>query len=929
MQTFLSKVAGHFLNQNIELDNHIFVLPNNRSKFFLKNEFIKSSQEVSFLPRVWSLEEFINSFSKVKKLDNISLLFEFYDIYKQNNLNKNIEPIDDFSKWAQTLLHDFNDIDINLSDTNDIFDYLIDTKRLEKLFLTDKDQTEITKNYFQFIENIKYYHQTLYNVLKTKGTGYQGLVYREAINDLTEILKTLEDKKIAFVGFNALNRAEEKIITEILSNTDADIFWDADNSYLKLGNSAGTFMRKYKDSWKYFDKKEFNWPSANLYKPKNVEIIGASKIISQVKYASEILLNLQDKENDYQNTALILADENLLPVVLNSLPETVKNVNITMGYPLKSAALTSLFDLLFKLYLNRKNFKDESTFYFKDLVRFINIPFLNNLFDLKIFKKEIEKFIEKNVIEINLVEIETILNKITIPKTDLTFIFRLKENEVDENLNKIIQFIDILRVHGDLSYLDKENLFRFKTIFEQLHYLNNKNGFIVNFETLYHLYKQLLQTENLSFRGEPLRGLQIMGMLESRVLDFENIIILSVNEGILPVGKTQNSFIPFDIKIKYNLPTYKEKDAIYAYHFYRLIQRAKNTFILYNSEAGNFGTGEQSRFVTQIEIAKETGALPNLRLTKKIINQKAGSDFKELYKIDKTPSVIEKLKNFNDKNGFSPSALTSYIRNPIDFYKRRILGIKDRIEIEESAAFNTFGTIVHDSLENLYKPVKGAILTETDIRRIKKLADKEVKIQFGKHFSPDSITKGKNRLNFEVAKKYVFNQLEYDLKEILKGKKIRIIDLEKSVHQEIKIDSLDFPIKLIGKIDRIDECDGTLRIIDYKTGKTEEKNLKVKDWDELSTNYEFSKAFQVLMYALMYLKETSDVENMKVETGIISFKNLSKGFIRFNDEINHKKEFFLHKSDLDNFNEQLENLLIEIFAMEIPFEEKMIKQFKF
>ncbi len=928
MQTFLSNISRHFLSKDIDLDNHLFILPNIRSKIFLKNEFIKDFQKTSFLPEIYSFEEFINSFSKFQKIDNISLIFEFYNLYKQNNLHKNIESIDEFSKWATTLLQDFNDIDINLADTNKIFDYLVDTKRLEKLFLSEENQTEITKKYFNFIESIKYYHQALYKVLKENKIAYQGLIYREIINDLEEIIKEIKNKKIIFVGFNALNKAEEKIITEFLNNTDADIYWDADSSYLKQGNSAGTFMRTYKNSWNYFKTNEFLWSLDHLKKEKNIEIIGASKIISQVKYMSEILLNLEDKKNDYQNTALVLADENLLPVVLNSLPKNVKNVNITMGYPLKNTAITSLFDQFFKLYLNKRNLHNKNTFYFKDFVRFINIPFLRNIFDLKTFNTEIQKYLKKNVVEIELEVINDIINRIT-NGIDLKFVFNFNENDINKSLKQIIKLIDILRAQGDLSYLDNENLFRFHTLFEQLIYLNNKDNSILDLETLYHLYKQLLKTENLSFRGEPLKGLQIMGMLESRVLDFENIIILSVNEGILPVGKTQNSFIPFEIKIKHNLPTYKERDAIYAYHFYRLIQRAKNVFLLYNSEAGNFGTGEQSRFITQLEISKETDALPNLKLTKKIINQKAGSDFKKLYKIEKTDSIFEKLELFNKKNGFSSSALTSYIRNPIDFYKKRILGIKDMAEIEESAAYNTFGTIVHDCLENLYKPLKGSVITEIDIERMKKMVDKEVKLQFGKHFSSDSITKGKNRINYEIAKKYINNQLKLDLKLIKAGKKIQILDLEKSVHLEINIDALTFPVKLIGKIDRIDKCDGTLRIIDYKTGKTEEKNLKVNDWAALSTNYDLSKAFQVLMYALMYLKESYDFENNKVETGVISFKNLTKGFLRFNDEINHKKEYFLHQSDLDNFKIQLENLINEIFDIKIPFEEKEIKQFKF
>ena len=416
--------------------------------------------------------------------------------------------------------------------------------------------------------------------------------------------------------------------------------------------------------------------------------------------------------------------------------------------------------------------------------------------------------------------------------------------------------------------------------------------------------------ETLDFIGQPLTGFQIMGMLESRNLDFETVIITSVNEGILPSGKSNNSFIPFDVKRDYGLPTYKEKDAIYVYHFYRLIQRAKNIYITYNTEPDVLEGGEKSRLITQLLTDKNLEE----HITHTIATPKISIDPKPLIQIEKDGQFMEDLRTFA-QNGFSPTSLTNYIRNPIDFYTRNILKINDLEEVEENIAANTFGTIIHDSLEQLYTPLINQVLTEEHIKSIKNQVSEIVQHQFTQNLSGVDISKGKFLLVYNVILKYLHNFLDDELQQ-LKRHEIKILALEERYEELITVPGLDFPIKLKGTLDRVDEFDSTIRIIDYKTGKVEAKNVKVTDWEALITDYDKSKAFQLLCYAYLYSKKHGKSD---VLAGIISFKHLSKGLFSFSED----KDTRIHADTLATFENYLFRLISEICNPEVSLTEKI------
>jgi ATP-dependent helicase/DNAse subunit B len=406
-----------------------------------------------------------------------------------------------------------------------------------------------------------------------------------------------------------------------------------------------------------------------------------------------------------------------------------------------------------------------------------------------------------------------------------------------------------------------------------------------------------------------------MGVLESRVLDFGTVIVTSMNEGNFPSGKSQNSFIPYDVKRELGLPTYKEKDAIYTYHFYHLLQRAKNIYLLYNTESEGLDAGERSRFITQLEVEKQ----PLHHLTQQIYNAELPQMAYQPMVIPKSESVMKRLWEISEK-GFSPSALTLYIRNPIDFYFRKILRISEVDEVEESIALNTLGTIIHETLKALYEPFIGKFLSESDLRDCFKKLDAEVLKQFRVVYKEGEIKKGRNLLAFEVAKRNVQNFLKTELELLEQGDAVKIIALEQNYQRTLDHPELPFPVLIAGNVDRIELRNDKIRIVDYKTGKVEARDVLLKQWDKLTADIKSDKIIQVLAYAFMYAPQHNGEE---LEVGIISFKNLKSGFLPFIFR-QDKTEVSIVTEDISgNYIEQLVILLKEILDVEVPFVERV------
>ena len=390
---------------------------------------------------------------------------------------------------------------------------------------------------------------------------------------------------------------------------------------------------------------------------------------------------------------------------------------------------------------------------------------------------------------------------------------------------------------------------------------------------------------------------------------------MCIRDRKFPAGKSQNSFIPYDVKKELGLPTFKEKDAIYTYHFYHLLQRAKNIYLIYNTENDGLDAGERSRFITQLEVEKRA----KHNLTFDIYNPVLPTTAYKSMVVPKSEAVMERLREIAVA-GFSPSALTSYIRNPIDFYFQKILRIREVEEVEENIALNTLGTIIHETLKALYDPFVGKFISESDISNCFKLLDDEVLKQFKLVYKEGEIKKGRNLLAFEVAKRNVSNFLRMELESIKNGDAIQIIALEQTYGRELVHPNLPFPVLIKGNVDRIELRNGKIRIIDYKTGKVEKTSVLLKSWNGLTQELKNDKIIQVLAYAFMFEEEA---KGFPIEVGIISFKNLKSGFLPFGFKEEKELNITVTKEILNSYLEEIVVLLNEIFDDAIPFEEKI------
>ncbi|TWI01418.1 PD-(D/E)XK nuclease superfamily protein [Flavobacterium tiangeerense] len=921
--TFLDKIATVLIEKYAtSFSDTIIVLPNKRAKIFLIEALKRQVTSNVFSPDIISIEDFIQDIAGIRTIDPIELLFEFYEVYLSVTDKTNQQSFELFANWAKTLLQDFNEIDRYLLDPAHVLSYLKDIEDIKKWGIEVENKTTLLEKYIDFWKLLPHYYQSLYAHLLTKGIGYQGLIYREAVLNLIHFSESVQNKKYLFAGFNALNAAEEKIIQHLIASEQAEIFWDVDQTFLNDPyHDAGLFVRRFKENWKHYKVNPFEWIVDDFSKTKNIHFIGTPKTIGQAKIAGSIIENVilesitSQAAGKLDKVAVVLGDENLLVPLLYSLPSSVGALNITMGYSSKNNPAQILISKLFKMHTNALSRNAKSyVLYYKDVLDILTHPLVEPYANTSALVKIINQNNYTFITHHKLMELQV------EPSELFLLLFQKWENgsiPVLETISKLLQTIkENLSNDNEEEKITKAFVFAiFKVINKLINYYS-KHEHIDKIETLYSIYKQVIDLAEVSFEGEPLHGLQIMGVLESRVLDFDTVIVTSMNEGKFPAGKSQNSFIPYDVKRELGLPTFKEKDAIYTYHFYHLLQRAKTIYLLYNTESEGLDAGEKSRFITQLEVEKQK----NHTITHEIYNAVLPDTAYQPIVIPKSESVMLRLKEIAEK-GFSPSALTSYIRNPIQFYFQKILRISEVEEVEENIALNTLGTIIHETLRVLYEPFINKFISETDILNCFKQIDDEVLKQFKLVYKEGEIKKGKNLLAFEVAKRNVSNFLKVELENIKNGDAIKIIALEQTFERILHHPNLPFPVLIKGNVDRIEERNGNIRIIDYKTGKVEKANVTLKSWNGLIEDIKSDKIIQVLAYAFMY---ETEAKGKTIEAGIISFKNLKAGFLPFNFKVDKTVNSSITDDILRNYLEQLVLLLSEILDENTPFKEKII-----
>ncbi len=881
MQTFLSQLAETIIKEEKEqLGDFTIVLPSRRSIVFLREEFKNQLTQTSWLPKFFSLEDFVVDLGQFQQLDRIDLIFELYQVHIEIEGSK-AEPFHEFLNWGNLLLQDFNEIDRYLVDGEDLYGFLTEAKAIESWNLSGEPLTEFQSKYLHFWRNLREYYTLFKAKLIAKNQFYQGLGFRRVAEQLEDgSLVPKRIKRICFAGFNALTKAEEKIIEFFEKENNASIYWDGDEYYMSdKYQEAGKFLREQKKK----RGSNFSWISNELLtSSKKIDIYGVSGNIGQAKLIGTLL---NQNELETNKTAVVLSDEELLIPVLESIPLKVNRINVTMGYPVKSSPFYFWVESYFKLFRNlTKKENPTPRFCFPELSVFLRHSAFHYLNRIKISEIEdaLDKLEKRKSIFVQKEDLKEIEDCLTIP------IFTFNLERIEDLIKNILTLILLIREEGSkrVSDLDKEILFFISNNLRRLNDVVYTKKLDLSVESILKLLKEILSSESVDFIGEPLGGLQIMGVLESRTLDFEHLIISSVNEGVLPSGKTQNSFIPFDIKLKFGLPSYKEKDSIFAYHFYRLLQRSKVVSIIYNTKVDQLQGGERSRFIEQLlhEIPQKN---KNVQIKEYILSPPLIEEKISELVVSKNDEILGQVKQ-HLKQGLSASALNTYLSCSLDYYFKYILKLKEKDTVEEKIEDSTLGTIIHNCLESLYKPIVNQLIDKIALKGAIDKLDSVLMLEFEKalHVKP---TNGINKLSFEVAKQLIVNLINYDLKTIENGNEIYLVGLEVPFEQSISLNnaiSVNQTISLKGKIDRIDKLNGKKRIIDYKTGGTTSDDLNYRELSGVLKGNK-PKAIQMMIYKFAYELEHIDEP---VEAGIISLRNLSLGFIPLNNRLNVRED---------------------------------------
>ncbi|MEI7596623.1 MAG: PD-(D/E)XK nuclease family protein [Bacteroidota bacterium] len=916
MKKFLEKVVEEIIaNESVIDDNIWLIIPNRRGIVFLKKYFSEHISNPVFSPTILPIEDFIKQLSDKFVLENDVLLFELYSIIKDKNLPFS-NSFEEFLSVGNSMLHDFNEIDLYLANAKEVFTEINRIKAIELWSPERHELTELQTRYLAFYNSLYDIYIEFNKHLDKSNHAYQGKAYRYAYENIENNKFKSSSKSFYFCGFNALTKSEEKIIKHFSIFNKSTIFWNSDEYYaLNNINEAGKFIREQKIQ----TIKETNWIEKD-YKEidKEINVIGVSQKVGQAKAVGQILSNLSKEE--IEKTAIVLADETLLQPLLNSIPDNIEKINITMGLPLKVTPSFSFFDSLIRMHLNSykltKN-EDSSVFYHKDIITLFSHPYFNNFIQTD-SRFVIKELIRKNKVFISINEVNYILRHES-DKQLIELLFSKWNNKPEVAIAKILQFIStykeillhkIKEAEGSDKFsfkLNLEYLFSFYKIFNRINGFIEKYDAITNVKTFYKLFQQISYSNSISFFGEPLEGLQIMGILETRVLDFENLIMLSINENILPTGKSFNSLIPYEVKKANEIPTFTEKDSVFAYHFYRLIQKSKNIHLIYDCDSKS-ETNEKSRFILQLE-----NELPkynsNTKINQSFFSYNPDVSAGDSISISKSDDILNRIKEIAQK-GFSPSAINTYISCPLRFYFRYITKLDDNDEIQENVDAPTIGNIFHEVLHQIYSKYINIDLTSIELKSNITLIEDYLIKAFEKYFPNGNYNEGKNLLTRKVTETLLETFINLEVQKLNEGNKIRILHLEKSFEKELVIDGLSESIKIKGIIDRIDEFNKTIRIIDYKTGIVQPASLKIKHLEDIMASNKYDKVVQLMIYQLLY--SSSNIDTI---SGIISFKNIQSYLQELKVETDNIPQFYAE------FEAEIKSLILELFSPETQFSQ--------
>lgn len=906
-------------------------MPNKRGALFLKNHLAQTFGKTIWLPTIISAEELITELSELKTLEEIDLICHLYESYKFC-YGANAETFDSFAKWGQLILQDFNEIDRYLADSEQLYENLKDIKVIENWSLGEEKLSEYQTNYLQFMNSLGGIYKHFSSFLVANKWAYQGLAYKYAVLNQDKNSYIQQFDKLVFCGFNALNAAELKIFHKLFEQKKADLIWDTDVYYLHNHNQeAGLFMR---NNFNLFKEREPLFIQDNFKSKKDIQIISVPKQIGQAQVVKQTLQKLIDQHIPLDRVAVVLANEKLLWPVLQQLPAAVEHVNITMEYPLRYTSTYGFIELLIQIQIHfEKQKKAQKTIYHSDLVGLLRQPLFQHYIHAKGITLNVPLIITqiaaRNLSFISQKNLQQLLDEhygaiqhLVQPARSVAALCEL----IQEVLTASIAYFS-KKQGNNQNNLELEYLQIILKNFNRLSDILGRYPHFNDIQSFKQLYTQVVGNSSAPFIGEPLKGLQIMGVLETRTLDFDHLILVNVNEGVLPSGKTINSFIPNDLKRAFGLPLYLEKDAIYAYHFYRLLQRATDITITYDSETDTFGKGEKSRFVTQLQLEMQHYN-PEITISESVASY---SDFPEELSntllIHKNKEVLHAILDKATRNdlygGLSPSGLISYKECPLKFYFRYGARLKETKEVEESAEANTFGSILHLSLEKLYQDFTGKVLSSQGLKEKLKIADAAVNESFVSFFDNNEPV-GKSILQQEVIKVYVKKLVSNDIKFVdalsTQNHSLSLNSLEKEfcASLELDLDGTKTVLFIKGKIDRVDQYSGMVRVIDYKSSVKDTDKFVFDGFEKLFNDINYNKQFQLMLYAWLLYK-SNFCEPEKLQACIIPFKVFLEEpkYILGTD----KKPFVFRAVFLNDFENELKQFIGTIFDQKIPFSQ--------
>lgn len=944
MESFLKLVAADlYKHTEGNLAHTAVVFPNKRAGLFFNEYLAQESESPIWSPAYVSISELFRSLSPWEVGDPVKLVCELYKIFRRET--QSTETLDDFYFWGEMLISDFDDADKNKVDTDKLFSNLQDLRNImDDYTFIDDEQEEAIRQFFQnfSIERrtaLKERFISLWDVLgniykgfreslASQNIAYEGMMYRHVIEHLN--VDKLPYEKYVFVGFNVLNKVEHTLFTQLKDAGKAVFYWDYDEFYMKenrqaVTHEAGEFIRR--------NLRDFPSPLSgelfkNLSKPKEVHYIASSTENAQARYLPQwIRNNLTTPEKE---TAVVLCNEALLQPVLHSLPAEVKHVNITMGFPLSQTPVYSFLIALLELHTHGFNFKS-GRYTFQSVVTLLKHPYTRQLTgQAELLEKELTRNNRFYPLPGELGKDEFLTRLFTPLSGNLNLCIRLSETL--QQVAGIYQANTSGTEDTDaFNQLYRESLFKAYTTINRFRTLIEEDELTVQSETFRRLLVKVLSATNIPFHGEPAIGMQVMGVLETRNLDFRHLVLLSVNEGQLPKSGGDSSFIPYNLRKAFGMTTIEHKIAVYAYYFYRLLQRAERITLMYNSSSDGLNRGEWSRFMLQFLIE-----WPH-PITRQFLEAGQSPQGTSPITVEKTPDVMRRMQSLfdvraNPKAKFSPSALNYYLDCPLKFYYRYVAGLSAPDEVSAEIDSATFGSIFHYAAEHIYKDLTthGKVINkealETLLRNEVKLQDyvdtafKKLFFNVPQNEKPEY--NGVQLINSAVIARYLKQLLQNDLRYA----PFTFIASEMEVDEPIDIQTPKGVIKsrIGGIIDRMDSKDGTLRIVDYKTGGDADTPPHVESLfipDKKRSNY----VFQTFLYAAIMCRKQP---TMKIAPALLYIHRAAtetySPVIQMGEPRKPKEAVEDFSKYEKEYRERLQGLLEEIFNPEKSFTQTEI-----